>query len=239
MQKGIRDISVPDVERPALDRVAAPPLPQTGHVPLAMNVRMNALAQSARAESLCEFCGRPWFGLVAYCPYCGRKPGFPTINKEPDDRFQTEGASASRPGALWRPAGELHRQGAKSPRKEPPGMPLRGAPVIGQPQPSPAERNRPTAARLNKTALTLLFKAVVAGVGALLLLWPAPNTNEGASPQLPVTTSGAYPRRGPATTAAPVPSIPLRTDSSVPPQSNRTPLCSVAHATAGLCKSQQ
>lgn len=38
-------------------------------------VEMTNLDRSARAASLCEFCGRPWFGVVAYCPYCGRSPG--------------------------------------------------------------------------------------------------------------------------------------------------------------------
>jgi len=31
------------------------------------------LAQTPPGESLCEFCNRPWFGQVAYCPYCGRQ----------------------------------------------------------------------------------------------------------------------------------------------------------------------
>lgn len=174
----------------------------------AMNVQTNKLAQSARGESVCGFCRRPWFGLVAYCPYCGRKPSFTTINQEPDDRPQSDEA----------------------------------VPISGKK--SPVERDRPTPSQLNKTALALLFKTVVAGVSALLLFWmvvklPAPKTNEGASPQLPISTSGiASPRLGPSTSAAQVPSIPRRTDTKVPPQSNRS-LCSVANEAAGLCKSQE
>ena len=56
-----------------------------------MNVdQMNKLAQSVQSVSQCGFCGRPWFGLVAYCPYCGREPSFAKINQEPDDRPQSD-----------------------------------------------------------------------------------------------------------------------------------------------------
>jgi hypothetical protein len=266
-----------------------------------MNVQINNLAQSARGESVCGFCGRRWFGLVAYCPYCGRKPSFPTINQEPDDRAQSDDALASGQRTLWMPAGELHGQEAKSPRKEPflridqesddrrqsdealasgiLGMPagelqyqeaksprkeprgtqLQGEPILGEAL--PRERKGPTPSQSSKKASTLLFKAAAAGLGVLLLLWtvvklPAPKTDEGASPQLPKSTSGvASPSRGPSTTAAQQPPIPLRTDTAVPagdqtvrqqerdpaqaaPQSKSRPLCSVAHQTAGLCKSK-
>jgi hypothetical protein len=200
---------------------------------------MNKLAQSARGENLCEFCGRLWFGPVAYCPYCGHKSSFTTISQEPDDRLQSGEASASGQITLGMRAGEM----AKSPRKESRGTPLQGVPVSGETL--PGERNRPAPSQSNKTALTLLFKTVVAGVSALLLLWmvvklPGSKTNEGASPQLPISTSGiASPRWGPSTNTAQVPSVPLRTDTAVPPQSNRRSLCSVANETAGLCKSQE
>jgi hypothetical protein len=258
----------------------------------AMNVQTNNLAQSARGESLCRFCGRQWFGSVAYCPYCGRKPGLTT--QEPDVRPQIDEALAGGQGPLGMPAGELQWQDPKSARKEPRGTPwrvtgslprwlhavrqshvrdrsplrqmdpesvapLQGVPISGETP--PGKRDRPTPSQLNKTASTLLFTTVVAGVCGLLLLWMlvkllAPKTNEGASPQLPVSSSGiASPRPGPSTSAAQVPSIPPRTDTAVPaadpavrqqergaaqaaPQSNRS-LCSVASEAAGLCKSQE
>ena len=207
----------------------------------AMNVvPMNEPAQSARGESACDFCGRPWFGLVAYCPYCGRKSSLTTIHQEPDGRPPGDEASASDPGTLQTPAG-APRQEAKSPRKEPDGTPLQGVPVSGRDL--PVERDRPTPSRLNEKASTLRFKTVAAGASALLILWMAvkllaPGTNEGASRQLPISTSGiASPRPVPATSAAQGPSIPRRTDNAVPPQSNRS-LCSVANETAGLCKVQ-
>ena len=186
-----------------------------------MSVQMNELARLVRVESLCGFCRRPWFGLVAYCPYCGRKPSFMTINRELDDRPPGVEILASGQGTLGMPAGE--------------------------PIPSknlPAERDRSSPAQLNKTALTLLFKTVVAGVSALLLVWMvvkplAPRTNEVAPPQLPISTSRiAPPRLGPSTSAAQAPSIPLRADTAAPPRSNRS-LCSVANEAAGLCKSQE
>ena len=110
-------------------------------------VQMDKLAQSARGESQCEFCGRPWFGLVAYCPYCGRKPSFTTINQEPDDRPQSDEASAVDQN-LRMPAGELHRQEAKPPRKEPRGTPLQGAPISATiagsnaTEPTPSQSNK-------------------------------------------------------------------------------------------------
>jgi len=203
LRKGVSEKVFQTVESLALDRMATPPRPGASTPGVnAMNLQMTESAQPARGVSLCEFCRRPWFGLVAYCPYCGRKPScFTAISQEPDDCPQIEEALAS-----------------------------------GQ---------RPTPSQLNKPALTLLFKTVVAGVSALLLFWmvvklPAPRTNEAASPQLPISTSNiASPMRGPSTSAAQVPSIPLRTDTAVPPQSNRRSLCSVANEAAGLCKSQE
>ena len=208
-----------------------------------MKVQMKELAQSARGERECGVCGQPLFGLVAYCPYCGRKHGFTRTNLERDDHPQNDKALASGQGTLGMPAGELHSQEAKSPRKEPRGTPLQGVPIFGESL--RGERNRPAPSQLNRTALTLLFKTVVAGIGALLLFWmvvklTATKTNDGASPQLPISTSGiASPSQGPSTSAVQVPPIPLRTDTAVPPQTNRRSLCSVANETAGLCKSQE
>jgi hypothetical protein len=58
-------------------------------------VQINKLAQLASNESQCGFCGQPWFGLVAYCPYCGREPGFAKINQEPDDHPQSDESNES------------------------------------------------------------------------------------------------------------------------------------------------
>jgi hypothetical protein len=200
-----------------------------------MNVQMNRLAQSAQDDTLCEFCGRISVGLVAYCPHCGHKSSSTTINRERDDRPQSDEALASGPGTLGMPSGDIHLQEAKSPRKELHGTPLQGVPIFGDTL--SGERNKPTPSQLSKTALTLIFKTtVVAGVSALLLFWmvvklPGSKTKEVASPQLPISTSRiASPRRGPSTNAAQVP---------IPPQPNRRSLCSVANETAGLCKSQE
>jgi hypothetical protein len=183
---------------------------------------MNEPAQSARGrESACGFCGRPWFGLVAYCPYCGRKANITTSQRR-EHRPPSDKATGSGPENLQTQAGAPRRQKANPPSKEPGGKPLQGAPV-------PASTHR--------------LKTVAAGVSVLLLLWMAvklftPGTNEEASPKPPITTSGiASPRPVPATSAAQVPSIPRRTGNAVPSQSNRS-LCSVANEAAGLCKVQ-
>jgi hypothetical protein len=210
-----------------------------------MNVRMNQLARSARSESVvCEFCARPWFGLVAYCPYCGRKPScFTTMKQEPDDRLRIDEALPSGQAILGMPVGELPYLEVKPPRQEPRETPLQSVPLSGETL--PVKWDRPAPSQLNRTASTLLFKTVVAGVSALLVFWllvklPAPKPNEGTSAQLPISTSGiASPGPGPSTSAAQVPSIPLPTDNAVPARSNKRSLCSVAHETAGLCKSQE
>lgn len=161
---------------------------------------MNKWAQSARGENLCGYCLRPWFGLVAYCPYCGRKPSFVTISQEPDDLLQLDKAVASGQGTLEMPTGEL--------------------------------------------PWALLFKTVIAGVTALLLLWIvpkllAPKTSEEASPPPPIASSGiASPAHGPLTSAAQAPSMPVRTERAAPPRSSKPP-CSAAHQAAGLCISQE
>ncbi len=185
-------------------------------------VLMNEPAQSAQGgESACGCCGRPWFGLVAYCPYCGRKSSL-TTNQKREHRPPSDKATASGPGTSQTQAGAPQRQEPNPPSKEPGGTPPQGVPV-------PASTHR--------------FKTVAAGVSVLLLLWMAvklfaPGTNDAASPQLPISTSGiASPGPVPATSAAQVPSIPRRAGNAVPSQSNRS-LCSVANETAGLCKVQ-
>jgi hypothetical protein len=201
---------------------------------------MNELARSAGGQSLCESCGRLWFGSVAYCPYCGRKPKFRTIRQEPDDSCQSDAASTGGPGTSM-PAGELPRQDAKPPRHEPHGTPLQVTPISGKDL--RVDRDRATPAQLKKKTSPLLFKALAAGVSALLLFWMVakpltPNSNERASTRLPISASGIVSRWMPSTSAAQEPSIPLRTDIASPPRSNRS-LCSVANEKAGLCKSQQ
>lgn len=62
-----------------------------------MIAEWDKLDQPAPGESLCGYCRRPWFGLVAYCPYCGRKPNFTTVSQEPDDRPQGDEALSERP----------------------------------------------------------------------------------------------------------------------------------------------
>lgn len=239
-----------------------------------MNAQLQEMAQSAQSESLCGHCGRPWFGVVAYCPYCGRKPGFAT--QAPGERPQRDQALAS--GTLGMPAGALPGQDPGPPPQEPratPGRvtgstpqrphaarhgpvrdhsisrqmgaesvtPLQVVPVSGETLPLTGDR--PAASRLNRAALTLLFKTVAAGLSALLLFWMvvkllAPTTNEGAPPQLKISASGIVsPGPAPSTSAAHVPSIPRRTGAAVPAPSSRRSLCSVAHETAGLCKSQE
>jgi hypothetical protein len=181
---------------------------------------------SARGESQCEYCGRPWFGLVAYCPYCGRKPSFTTISKGPDDRVEGDAALAGEQSTAGMPAGELQRQEAKSPAGEP-------------------HRQEPKPPRKEPRATPLPFKALAAGVSVLLLSWmavklPAPKTTEVASPQPPISPSGiASPKPSASTTAAQVPSIPPRTAAAVPPKPVNRSLCSVANEAVGLCKSQK
>lgn len=57
---------------------------------------MNTLTQSPDADNLCEYCRRPWFGLVAFCPYCGREPRFGAVNRQPHGLPGSEVAIALR-----------------------------------------------------------------------------------------------------------------------------------------------
>lgn len=220
-----------------------------------MNAQMNQLPQSARGEILCRSCGRQWFGSVAYCPYCGRKPSFTT--QQPDDRPQSDKAVAGEQETFGMQAGELHRQVPEPPRESisrhmdaESVAPLQS--VLTSRETLPVNRDRP--------APSLLFWTVVAGV-SVLLVWMvvtlfAPDAYERGSPQLSISTSRiASPTPMPSTSAAQVQSIPAHTGTAIPAAgptlrrqeseatktatpSNKS-LCSTAHEGAGLCKSQE
>lgn len=59
-------------------------------------------------ERACGYCRRPWFGAVAYCPYCGRKPSFETVGQEPDLRRQSDKPLASEQPSSEIPSTNLH-----------------------------------------------------------------------------------------------------------------------------------
>lgn len=164
-------------------------------------VQMDSLARSLRGESFCGACGRPWFGSVAYCPYCGRKAGVTTINQVPRD----------------------------------------------QPR-AAVEPRMPTPSKPRTTVSAFPFKAAVAGLAALLVLWMVvkllvPMINKGAFPpalpRLPISVSeiASRLREHLPTLPAPGPADKPRTGTADPPASSRS-LCSVANEKAGLCKSQ-
>jgi hypothetical protein len=199
-----------------------------------MNVaQMDKLAQSAAGENRCGSCGRPLFGLVAHCPYCGREPRFTPINQASDDRPQVDELDKEpRLEPRFRSINEAPDDRLqvdeldKEPMREPRFTPTDQAP--GDRPPDTAPRG------------TLLFKTAVIGVGALLLLlWMGEQLRkEGASAQTTMSTSDiASTGAGRSTSAAPLPLIPPRTEAAVPPPSNNS-LCSVASEAAGLCKSQ-
>ena len=139
------------------------------------------------SDTSCGYCRRPWFGVVDYCPYCGRKPAF----------------------VIAMPAGRL--------------------PVISET--IEFEQDSTATPQLGKTASPLLFKALSAGVIALMLLWMvvklfASGTGEEASPTPP------------APALAIAPAAVLRTENPVPLRPGKSP-CSAAHQAAGLCTSQK
>jgi hypothetical protein len=176
-----------------------------------MNVdQMNKLAQGVQSVSQCGFCGRPWFGLVAYCPYCGREPSFAKINQEPDDRPQSDERDES-------------ESESDEPRKKPRGPLLVKTAIAGlsallllwivvkAPAPKTDEGASPHAIATSRM-----------GAG--------PSTSAAQVPSAQVPSVKAPPVQAP--------SVPPRTDTTVAPPSNNS-LCSVASETAGLCKSQQ
>lgn len=204
-----------------------------------MNVQTNEVTRTAQGVSSCGFCSQPLFGPVAYCPYCGKANLAPTV-RQPEDRHQPEKVVADgrenlamptgAPG--WRDDGEPHSASRRRPLPSPPAFD----------QDLPTGRDAAAPSQMTRTRLVLLF-TIAAGIGALLF-WmlvklPAPRTNVGASPQPPISAPAvAPPRPSPVPSAAQAPSVPARTDTAAPPQSNRSPLCSPASERAGLCKSQ-
>jgi hypothetical protein len=216
-----------------------------------MNVQTNKLAQAAQGERLCGSCGQPWFGSVAYCPYCG-KPSFAPANRQPDARPQDEKAVARGQGDLGISPGEFHLQEdepspTESRRKLIPDLPIFDKDL-------PAGQDKAPPSPINRSVLAILF-TVAAVVGALLF-WmlvklPAPRTEAEAPSQLPISGT-ASPTPGPSTgaapvrpvparteTAAPPPAPPARTETAVPSPSTRGALCSPANEAAGLCKPQR
>jgi len=228
-----------------------------------MNIQAKESARVAQGQSLCGFCSQPWFGPVAFCPYCG-KPSVASTHRRTDKLPQGEKAVAGGPGSFAMPTGELHRREDESLQPSPPShmesrrKPLPGLPPLGK-EP-PAGRDSMAPSQMNRTVLALLF-TVAAGVGALLfwmlLKLPAPNADGRSTPQLPISSSDrASPKPEPSTpartdtaapsrsppprTKAPVPPRPLprRADTAASPPANRSALCSAANEAAGLCKSQ-
>jgi hypothetical protein len=177
--------------------------------------QMNKLAQAASIESQCAFCGRPWFGFVAYCPYCGREHSFTKIDQEPDESPRSDEPRTE-------PRGPLGEEPRKKPRKP---LPVKAAIaavsallllwiVVKAPAPKADEGASPHA----------ISASSIPSPGA----GPPASAAQVPSVQVPAVQAPSVQAR----------SIPQRTEASVPPPSNRS-LCSVASETAGLCKSQE
>ena len=229
-----------------------------------MNVQTNELTRSAQGVSSCGFCSQPWFGSVAYCPYCG-KPGLASA-KRPGDARRDAKAAAGDKGNFGTPTGTLPWRDDEPSHRESRRKPLAGLPAFDKEL--PAGQDSAASPPINRTVLALLFIAAAA-VGALLL-WmvfklAAPKPDTGAPPQPPISASETPPPApGPSTDAAPVPSTPAptgaalppptparraetaappptpapRAETAIPPPSNSGALCSPASEAAGLCKSQ-
>jgi hypothetical protein len=188
-----------------------------------MNVdQMNKLAQGVQSVSQCEFCGQPWFGLVAYCPYCGREPSFAKIDQEPDDRPLSDESD--------------------EPRKKSRGSLLVKTAIAGvsallllwivvkAPAPKSDEGASPHATTSSMGAGPPTSAAQVPPVQV-----PSAQVPSVQVPPAQVPSVQVPPAQGPSAQAR---SVPLGTDTAVPPPSNSS-LCSVANETAGLCKSQK
>jgi len=194
---------------------------------------MDKTAQSTRGASLCEYCRRPWFGLVAYCPYCGHPTSVTTINQDSADRASPPDDAESEPDTAWTAAPLLQGQEAAS--RQP--LPLH----TGQGLP-PATKNKTAGPRSNAMASTLLLSSAVTGIGALLLYGLAValhtyDDNKAASAGPMTAGSSIWPqRRNPSSETAQMGAAP-RTDAASSPNSDRS-LCSARDEAAGLCKPQ-
>lgn len=188
----------------------------------------DALAPSGPGASACEFCLRPWFGLVTYCPYCGHKPAVKTAHQEP----------------------QAVPEKALPPVQEPPVHADAAAP----PESNSGSSIVFKIAVAGLTALLVLwiamrFLAPRAGEG--VLPQPAMSTLP-ITPSAPDTTSSGVAARD----AAEVPSNPRPTGAvagpaavttpvtasvtaPVPPPATGGALCSPASEQAGLCQSRK
>lgn len=205
---------------------------------------IDAPAGSGRSHANCAFCGQPWFGDVAYCPYCGRPSAAAPV-----------GAAASAPPATPAPAPRPQRGSAAL-------APAAARRALARADP-PGSHSKPAWKLLVTAATALLF------VGIVMEL--APTAGDKAQPQATAGaplpgTAGDSPSPGSDRVAAPgaTPALALvprgrgvseniahapgtlpvppraglarggRPRASAPPAAHRS-LCSAASEAAGLC----
>src|SRR4051794_5560576 len=99
------------------------------------------LEQTPPGESLCEFCSRPWFGQVAYCPYCGRQASKAAKQKSSESH---QAAQAAASGSPWAPADAAPLAAPEIEHKELEAALAQGAPAV------PPPRRRPSFPPLHK-----------------------------------------------------------------------------------------
>jgi len=183
----------------------------------------------------CGACGRPWFGMVAFCPYCGRETS--QITEEPATAQPAPSAPITY--AVPEPAT------AQAPQPLP----------QDDRQQAAAAAAAPGAAPRRKPFMTPLVKGVLAGVVAVVVVWTGillmpigagkqPSAKLAPPPAAAPAPVPAAPRevaRAPTRPLQPVPqpeAVTAATPINAPaPHPNRS-LCSEKDEAANLCKLQ-
>src|SRR3954469_15555382 len=99
---------------------------------------MNNLTPAGR-ERVCQFCARPWFGSVAYCPYCGQKRSLAALDQPRQESAHEGPPAATQEESLRMPAVEPGFHETEPTRKEPSGPLPESAPIAGAQAPLQAD----------------------------------------------------------------------------------------------------
>lgn len=190
-----------------------------------MKTAMDMQARSGHGKTNCGFCGRAWFGDVAFCPYCGRRAaGAPTVTDPNAPTAADDGLVGSHPALA---AARADKRGV---RWKAWWKPCAGAAMV-----------------LVVTVIAMQERLTPSGDTAgrpdgrpTPASAPAPATVFINTPALPARGTSADTARAPAAEPVAARSItqPPQQFRAPAPATSRRSLCSAANEAAGLCNPQ-
>lgn len=176
-----------------------------------------------QARARCRACGEPWFGEVAYCPYCGRSSASPL--RGPTMRLfaaraGADGAAGTGSMSWWKPVAIGAVVGALVVAT---GELVRTA--LSRPEAQSATRARGGEAVRSQSIEATAGK----GKSEPAASAPAASAPPAASPRPPVAAAPAPPVARGAEASPPAP------QPAPEPAARHRSLCSAANEAAGLC----